>query len=89
MAEQWKKGDPVWYLRDCWRKGVLERVRRYASGEAMYVYRVADGADRPCPGVDVVSPGDLRRRDPAKKGKDRPTAESEARRDDERSGFGL
>lgn len=68
MAKQWKKGDAVWCLPMFtyhWLKGVVVGP---SSSRPQVEYVTVHG----------ISTTDLRRRDPAKDGKDKPTVESEA-----------
>jgi hypothetical protein len=70
MAEQWQKGDAVW--------GLLPGSYDWLGGTVL----VSDSAHARVEfTIDVSAANtDLRRRDPAKKGKDKPTAQSEASR---------
>lgn len=83
MAEQWKQGDAVWWnpgpypgLPPEWWPGVASGWRTKSGDEC-----IVDKSDFFWTNGQslYIAPGNLRFRDPALNGKDKPTAESEAR----------
>ena len=85
MAEhEWEKDDAVWFWSDytlAWSEGILkwcdDANRRAIINSGVVVLSLW----APTSQVDcVIGYDDLRRRDPALDGDDKPTAESEAKR---------
>ncbi len=84
--EQWQQGDAVWRWLiagpsgevGCWIAGIVKEYDWMAEEARVCVVPIYDGIANPS--GSWVACNDLRRRDPAKDGADRPTAESEAQR---------
>ncbi len=82
MAEhKWKLRDTVWFWSEKICKWLPNRIvlldSRGGNGDTLYIVDVCIEH----PGGYSGFASDLRPRDPAKEGKDKPTAESEARRE--------